>query len=81
MGIVQRQGLKYSLVNFAGLAISLVSTVLLYPRVQAEYGLIGFLSTTALLLLPFASLGVYDVQLRPKPALAVWDSVFALPRK
>ncbi len=30
---------------------------------------------------PFASLGVFDVALRPKPALAVWDSVFALPRK
>ncbi len=30
---------------------------------------------------PFASLGVYDVELRAKPALAVWDSVFALPRK
>ena len=30
---------------------------------------------------PFASLGVFDAQLRPKPALAVWDSVFALPRR
>ncbi len=30
---------------------------------------------------PFASLGVFDAALRPKPALAVWDSVFALPRR
>ena len=30
---------------------------------------------------PFASLGVFDAELRPKPALAVWDSVFALPRR
>lgn len=30
---------------------------------------------------PFATLGVFDPQLRPKPALAVWDSVFALPRR
>lgn len=29
----------------------------------------------------FASLGLVDVALEPKPALAVWDSLFALPRK
>jgi hypothetical protein len=28
----------------------------------------------------FASLGVVDSDLHPKPALAVWDSLFALPR-
>ena len=26
----------------------------------------------------FASLGLVDTELRPKPALAVWDSLFAL---
>jgi hypothetical protein len=30
---------------------------------------------------PFASLGVFDVNLAPKPALRVWDSIFALPRR
>jgi hypothetical protein len=30
---------------------------------------------------PFASLGVFDVNLAPKPALRVWDSLFALPRR
>jgi hypothetical protein len=29
---------------------------------------------------PFASLGVFDADLRPKPALAVWDSLYRLPR-
>jgi hypothetical protein len=29
----------------------------------------------------FASLGVVDVNLSPKPALAPWDSLFALPRR
>ena len=28
----------------------------------------------------FAALGMVDTRLQPKPALAVWDSVFALPR-
>jgi hypothetical protein len=28
----------------------------------------------------FASLGLVDTQLRPKPALAVWDSLFAVRR-
>jgi hypothetical protein len=29
----------------------------------------------------FATLGMVDTQLRPKPALAVWDSVFARRRE
>jgi hypothetical protein len=29
---------------------------------------------------PFASLGLVDVNLQPKPALAAWDAVFARPR-
>jgi len=29
----------------------------------------------------FAALGMVDTQLRPKPALAAWDSVFARPRE
>ena len=31
-------------------------------------------------LVPFASLGLVDTTLAPKPALAPWDSLFALPR-
>ncbi len=64
MGIVQRQGLKFSLVNFAGLAVSLVATIWLYPRVQAEYGLVGFLTTASLLTLPLATLGVNQLSIR-----------------
>jgi hypothetical protein len=30
--------------------------------------------------LPFAFLGMVDTELRPKPALAVWDSLFAIRR-
>jgi hypothetical protein len=29
----------------------------------------------------FASLGLVDVDLNPKPALAVWDSLFAVRRR
>jgi hypothetical protein len=29
----------------------------------------------------FASLGLVDPDLHPKPALAVWDSLFKLPRR
>jgi hypothetical protein len=29
---------------------------------------------------PFASLGLVDVSLQPKPALQAWDAVFARPR-
>ena len=30
-------------------------------------------------IMPFATLGVFDALLRPKPALAVWDSLFGVP--
>lgn len=30
---------------------------------------------------PFAALGLFDPELRPKPALAVWDSAFAVTRR
>ena len=30
---------------------------------------------------PFSQLGLVDMNLNPKPALATWDSIFARPRK
>jgi len=30
---------------------------------------------------PFSTLGIFDPRLNPKPALAVWDSLFHLPRR
>lgn len=41
----------------------------------------SFPTETQALLPPFATLGVLDVDLRPKPALAVWDSVYSLTRR
>jgi hypothetical protein len=38
---------------------------------------LGFPASAA----PFASLGMVDVDLNPKPALQAWDAAFALPRK
>ena len=38
-------------------------------------------TATGLMVAGFASLGLVDVNLSPKPALAPWDSLFALPRR
>lgn len=64
MGIVQRQGIKYSIVNYIGLAIGVLSIIYVYPKAQAEYGLVCFLRDTCQILYPFISLGVYTIIIR-----------------
>jgi O-antigen/teichoic acid export membrane protein len=61
MGIVQRQGIKYSLVSYFGVAIGMLSTFLVYPYDLEVYGLFRFLVDTANLLAPFVLLGMVAV--------------------
>ncbi len=58
MGLVQRQSLKYALVNFFGTAIGILSVVFLYPRALAEYGLLRWLLDAGVMLFPLISLGM-----------------------
>ncbi len=67
MGIIKRQAIGYSIVNYAGVAIGSLSTLFLYPRDQQAYGLFRFLLDTANMIMPFAMLGATYVSIRMFP--------------
>ncbi len=57
MGIIQRQGLKKSLVQYVGVLIGAFSTFFIFPLAVPQYGLLRFLLATATLILPLVNLG------------------------
>lgn len=57
MGVIQRQSIKKSVVNYLGVGIGAISTLFVYPHSMDEYGLLHFLLATAALIVPFANLG------------------------
>ena len=67
MGVVQRQGLKRSLVQFLGVAIGVVGTLYVYPRDLSLYGFSQFMYHTAEFLGPFLTLGISGMALRYFP--------------
>ena len=64
MGVIQRQGIKHSIVNLAGLVLGGVSTLWLYPLVIKEYGLMQLVLSTGIIALPLFSLGANTVAIR-----------------
>ncbi|MEO1517826.1 MAG: polysaccharide biosynthesis C-terminal domain-containing protein [Bacteroidota bacterium] len=67
MGVIKRQGIKQSIVNYIGLAAAIVSTIFIYPLDRETYGLGQFLLGTSIFLLPFLSCGMHLVCLRYFP--------------
>lgn len=67
MGLIQRQGLKFSIVNVVALGVSAASTLYVYPYALREVGLLRFLLDTAIFVLPFFSLGVNTLGTRYFP--------------
>ena len=61
MGIVQRQSLKNSIVNYLGIIIGGLSTMFIYPLDWELYGEIQFSLSTAILLSAFFSLGSHSL--------------------
>ncbi|MFM7153945.1 MAG: hypothetical protein ACKOZV_07450, partial [Bacteroidota bacterium] len=64
MGLVQRQGIKYSIINWFGVLIGAFSTILIYPQALEEYGTIRFFLDTTLFLFPLLSFGISSVSIR-----------------
>ena len=66
MGVIQRQGIKHSIVNFTGLAIGTASTLFIYTQreVVEGYGLVQFLLSIAMVALPLFSLSSNTVSTR-----------------
>jgi len=74
MGIIIRQSIKNSAANFAGIAISGISTLFIYPLYSELYGLAQFLISTATLLIPFASLGTLSSLTKFFPTFRTTDN-------
>lgn len=67
MGVIKRQAIGYSVVNYLGVAIGSLSTIFLYPYDKPAYGLFRFLLDTANIIQPFAMLGAWYVGSRMFP--------------
>ncbi|MEL6865830.1 MAG: oligosaccharide flippase family protein [Bacteroidota bacterium] len=64
MGVIKRQGIKQSIVNYIGVGIGAISTLFIYPLDTETYGLARFLIDTATFLVPFLLLGFSAVSIR-----------------
>lgn len=64
MGIIKRQSIKQSIVNYVAAGIGALSTVFIYARDEEIYGLAIFLIGTATFLSPFLSIGINAVTIR-----------------
>ena len=67
MGIIKRQGFKFSLLTYIGAAIGVFSTLFIYTQYKDLYGLYQFLFTTASLLSPFVGLSAASLAVRYHP--------------
>ncbi len=64
MGIIQRQSIKYSIVNLIGALIGGVSMLFIYSRDKDLYGYAQMLVSLSYLLLPLATFGIGSVVIR-----------------
>jgi len=67
VGIVIRQGIKSTIVQYAGVAIGAVANLFLYTTLKEEYGLVQVLIVIANVILPFAMLGSYSLAVKFYP--------------
>lgn len=59
MGVIQRQSIKNSIVNYLAVGIGAISTILVYPLIpQEDLGMIKFVADTAAVFIPFAQFGL-----------------------
>ena len=64
MGIIKRQGIKQSVVSYAGMVLGVLSTLLIYTHSTEAYGLFRLLYDAAYLVSPFILLGFHSVTVR-----------------
>ncbi len=69
MGIIQRQGIRDSIVAYMGAAIGAINTLFVYPAFlsQTELGLFQFLVSWAMIISPFLLLGAPNLVVRYFP--------------
>lgn len=57
MGVVIRQGIRHSIVNYIGAGVGVISMLFIYPLQTEAYGLARFLADSVILFIPFSLLG------------------------
>jgi len=67
MGVIQRQSIKYTLINFIGTFIGFLSVVFIYPLDLANYGYFQLLYNFASLLVPLLGLGIHGAIIKFYP--------------
>ena len=73
MGIIKRQAIKQSIVNYLGVVIGAISVVFIYPLAMETVGLARFLIDTATLTAPFLLLGFGGVTIKFFPEFKTED--------
>ncbi len=66
MGIIQRQGINLTIINYIGVVLGAVNMLFIYPKILSsnEFGIFKFVTQTAQMLFPFALLGVSSISIR-----------------
>ncbi|NUO01376.1 MAG: oligosaccharide flippase family protein, partial [Saprospiraceae bacterium] len=66
MGIIQRQSIKLTLINYIGVALGIINTLFIYPKVltEDEFGIFRFVTQTSQMLFPFALMGAGTLSIR-----------------
>jgi len=69
MGIVKKQAIPAAIVLYLGVALGYINLVILFPLAldPAQIGLLRFLMNTAMLIVPFAQLGMSNILIRFHP--------------
>jgi O-antigen/teichoic acid export membrane protein len=67
MGVIKKQSIGFTIVNYLGVAVGSLSLILLYPRDEQVYGLFRFLVDVSNMIIPFAMLGMTYVSIRMFP--------------
>jgi O-antigen/teichoic acid export membrane protein len=69
LGVIKRQSLKFTIVNFIGTFIGFLSVILIYPLDREAYGYFQFIFSSATLLVPILGLGLYGFIVQYGPFL------------
>ncbi|MDF1865963.1 MAG: polysaccharide biosynthesis C-terminal domain-containing protein [Saprospiraceae bacterium] len=64
MGVIKRQGIKNSVVNYAGVVLGMVNMVFIYTHSKEQYGMVQWFISTSLLLMPFILFGMNAVVIK-----------------
>jgi len=74
MGVIKRQGIKQSIVNYAGVFLAAFNTIFIYSLDTELYGAARFIIDTAFLLTPFILLGATSVAIKYFPVFKSDDN-------